>query len=46
MIFANSESYMLHEAFDPVSAQENIWFGRCCLKNSKMAVKGMTIFDV
>ena len=46
MIFANSESYKLPEAFHPVSAQENLWFGRCWLKNSKMAAKGMAIFDV
>ena len=46
MIFANSESYTLLEDIHPVSAQENIWFGRCWLKNSKMAVKGMAIFDV
>ena len=40
--------YMLLEAFHQVSAQEDIWFGRwCCLKNSKMAVKGiMAIFDI
>ena len=38
---------MFLEAFHPVSAQENIWFGRICwLKNSKMAVKCMAIFDV
>ena len=41
MIFANSESYMLPEAFHPVSAQEKSW-----LKNSKIAVKGMAIFCV
>ena len=46
MIFANSESYMLLEAFHPVSALENIWFGRSRLKNSKMAVKGMAFFGV
>ena len=46
MIFADSESYMLPEAFHQVSAQESIWFGRCWLKNSKMAVRGMAIFDV
>ena len=38
---------MFLEAFHPVSALENIWFGRrCWLKNSKMAVKRMAIFDV
>ena len=38
---------MLPEAFHPVSAQENIWFGsRRWLKNSKMVVKCMVIFDV
>ena len=36
---------MLPEAFHPVSAQENIWFRRYCLKNSKRAVKDMSIFD-
>ena len=46
MIFANSESYMLPEAFHSVFTQENIWFERRWLKNSKMAVKGMAIFDV
>ena len=30
---------MLPEAFHQVSLQEPIWFGRCLLKNSKMAVK-------
>ena len=29
---------MLPEAFHQVSVQEDIWFGRCWLKNSKMAV--------
>ena len=29
---------MLHDAFHQVSAQENIWDGRSCLKNSKKAV--------
>ena len=29
---------MLHDAFHQVSAQENIWVGRSCLKNSKKAV--------
>ena len=38
---------MLQEAFHQVSAQENIWFERrCWLKNSKMAVKCMPVFDV
>ena len=47
MIFANSESNIVPEDIHPVSAQENIWFGRrCWLKNSKMAVRGMAIFDV
>ena len=40
MIFANSESYMLPEAIHSVFTQENIWFERRWLKNSKMAVKG------
>ena len=46
MIFANSESYMLPEAFHSVFTQENIWFERSWLKNSNMAVKGMAIFSV
>ena len=29
---------MLPEPFHQVSVQEDIWFGRCWLKNSKMAV--------
>ena len=29
---------MLHDAFDQVSSQENIWDERSCLKNSKKAV--------
>ena len=38
---------MLPEALYQVSAQRDIWFGRrCWLKNSKMAVKCMAIFDV
>ena len=37
---------MLTEAFHQVSAQEYIWFERCWLKNSKMAVKCMVIFDM
>ena len=28
---------MLHDASCQVSAQENIWAGRSCLKNSKKA---------
>ena len=48
MIFANSESHMLPEAFHSVFTQENmnIWFERSWLKNSKMAVKGMALFSV
>ena len=38
MIFANSESYLLPEAFHSVFTLENIWFERSWLKNSKMAV--------
>ena len=37
---------MLHDAFHQVSAQENIWVGRSCLKNSMEAVKCMTIFGI
>ena len=37
---------MLPEAFHQVSAQEDKWFERCWLKNSKMAVKWMAIFDI
>ena len=37
---------ILQEAFHLVSVQEDIWFGRCWLKNSKMAVQCMAIFDV
>ena len=29
---------MLPEDFHQVSAEEYLWFGRCGLKNSKMAV--------
>ena len=29
---------MLHDASHKVSAQENIWVGGICLKNSKKAV--------
>ena len=29
---------MLYDASHQVSAQENMWVGRGCLKNSKMAV--------
>ena len=46
IIFANSESYMLPEAFHSVFTQENIWFERSWWKNTKMAVKGMAIFSV
>ena len=37
---------ILPEAFFQVSAQEDIWFERCWLKNSKMAVQCMVIFDM
>ena len=38
---------ILPEAFHLVSVQEYIWFGRrCWLKNSKMVVQCMAIFDV
>ena len=37
---------MLREAFDQVSAQEDIWFGRCWLKNSMMGVLYKVIFDM
>ena len=37
---------MLHDASHQVSAQENIWVGRSCLKNSKKAVYCMTIFCI
>ena len=37
---------MLHDASPKVSAQENIWVGRNCLKNFKKAVKCMTIFCI
>ena len=46
MIFVNSESHMLPEAFHSVFTQENIWFERSWSKNSKMAVKGMALFSV
>ena len=35
---------MLHDASHQVSAQEDIWFWRCWLKNSKMAVYYIAIF--
>ena len=28
----------------PINAQEKIWVGRCCLKNSKMAVNDLIYF--
>ena len=37
---------MLHEASHQVSAQEDIWFGRCWVKNSKMAVSWIYILYV
>ena len=37
---------MSREAFKQVSAQEDIWFGRCWLKNSMMAVSYKAIFDM
>ena len=37
---------MLPEAFHQVSAQEDGWFERCWLKNSKMAVSWIAIFDI
>ena len=46
IIYANSELYMLPEVFHSAFTQENIWFERSWLKNSKMAVKGMAIFSV
>ena len=37
----------MQEAFHQVSDQEKIWFTRrCWLKNSKVGVKCMVIFDV
>ena len=37
---------MLHDAYDQVCAEENVWVGRSCLKTSKKAVYCMTIFYI
>ena len=34
----NKHLAYLADAYHQIFAQEDIWFGRCCLKNSKMAV--------
>ena len=49
LIYENCSShskFILPGVSHQVSAQEDIWFGRWCLKNSKMAVQCWTLFAI